>query len=103
MVKENSMDSVRISGAFYFTGQKWPKFCTAAVSLDPRDSDAPSAKSREKRAHRDAHQQGEEKGGGVGVWGTSVVMESLSDFDAILDLRQAIAREGERDREGFLA
>ena len=56
MVKENSMDSVRISGAFYFTGQKWPKFCTAAVSLGPRGSDAPSAKSREKkRAHRDAH------------------------------------------------
>ena len=58
MVKENSMDSVRISGAFYFTGQKWPKFCTAAVSLGPHGSDAPSAKSREKRAHRDAHQQG---------------------------------------------
>jgi hypothetical protein len=45
MVTENSMDSVRISGTFCFTRQKWPKFCTAAVSLGSR---APAAKSRGK-------------------------------------------------------
>ena len=101
MVKENSMDSVRISGAFYFTGQKWPKFCTAASSPGPRGSDAPSVKSREKRAHRDAHQQGEEKGGGVRAWGTSVATESSSDFDAIGELRRAIAHRRDRTREGF--
>ena len=101
MVKENSMDSVRISGAFYFTGQKWLKFCTAAVCLDPRGSDAPSAKSREKRGHRDAHQQGEEKGGGVRAWGTSVKTESSSYFDAIVELRRAIAHRRDRTREGF--